>query len=232
MLTLTFHGHAFVELTTDAGSVLIDPFITHNPACTLTLEQVGQKNITHIFITHGHADHVGDTLAIQQMFPDCQIITVYWLAKYLTTQWAKNIHGYGIGGTYIDAELGLSAKFFTAVHDGGIMESGLSTWPAGILCVRGGKKIYHAGDSALTKDFELLAPYQIDVALLPIGDIYTMGIDDAVLATQMILPKQVMPIHYNTREKINADAQQFAELIRTKTVAQPLILAPGGSTTI
>ncbi len=77
MLTLTFHGHSFVELTSDAGSVLIDPFITHNPVCALTLDQVRGKNITHIFITHGHADHVGDTLAIQQMFPDCQIITVY-----------------------------------------------------------------------------------------------------------------------------------------------------------
>ncbi len=232
MLTLTFHGHSFIEINNGAESLLIDPFITHNPVCKLTLDQVRAKNITHIFITHGHADHVGDTLEIQKMFPECQIVTVYGLAKYLTAQWATNVHWFGIGGTYRDAWRDLTAKFFTAVHDGGIMESGLSTWPAGILCTRGGKKVYHAGDSALTKDFELLAPYEIDVACLPIWEVYTMDIYDAVLATQMIAPKQVVPIHYDTRPKVAADEQQFAALVREKTPTQPVILVPGESWTL
>ncbi len=225
MLEVIYHGHSFVEISSAQGSILIDPFITGNPACDLTLEMCGSRPTTHICITHGHADHVGDTIALSQLFPQAQIVTVYGLAKYLQSQWVANVHGFGIWGTYHDT--GVSIKFFSAIHDGAILETGICTTPAWVLVTIGGKHIYHAGDTGLTNEFTLLQPLHIDLALLPIWGVYTMDVADAIRAVEMIIPKIVVPIHYSTWPKLKADDQAFARGVMLTPGVVPKVLKPG-----
>lgn len=224
MIETIFHGHAFVEILNDQWSILIDPFITDNPICESTLEQVFEKNVTHIIVTHGHGDHVGDTIALTHRFPHAQVIAVYGLAKYLTKQWVNNVQGFGVGWTYHDTHC--SIKFVTAIHDGAILETGLSTQPAGVVITLWGKRIYHMGDSALTLDFWLLKSTPIDVAFVPIGWTYTMDVDDALAAVALFMPKVAVPIHYNTRPKLKADDQRFARECMANNYAVPKVLKP------
>ena len=224
MIEAIFHWHSFVELQYDWWTILIDPFITWNPSCDCTVEDCLKKNITHILITHGHWDHIGDTLALARQNESIQIITVYGISKWLETEAIKNVHGFGIGGTYSDAIV--SVKFYTAIHDGAILETGISTQPAWLLISLSWKNIYHAWDSALTLDFWLLKNKHIDVAFLPIGWTYTMDVDDAIEAVALMNPKIAVPIHYNTRPKLKADDQRFAREIMTQNLAVPKVLRP------
>lgn len=224
MIEAIFHGHSFVELRHEWWSLLIDPFITWNPACDCTLDACLQKNITHILLTHGHWDHIWDTLTLVKQNKSIQIVTVYGIAKRLEDQWIDNVHGFGIWWTYTDAVV--SVKFYTAIHDGAILETWLSTQPAWLFISLLWKNIYHTWDSALTLDFWLLKHKHIDVAFVPIGWVYTMDVADAIEAVALIHPKIVVPIHYNTRPKLKADDQRFARDIMTQNLAVPKVLRP------
>ena len=227
MLEAIFHGHSFVEIKTDVLCILIDPFITWNDACDLSVEDVSKKQIDAVIITHGHEDHIGDTREIVKQ-TGAQIITSYELGKYFMDEWKiENVSTHGTWW-WVQYEW-FHVKFFQAWHGWGITSftHGYTTVAAGVIVTVWEKQIYHAGDTWLTKDFELLGEYyDIDVAFVPIWDRYTMWPEDAVRAVGMIQPKYVVPIHYNTWPKIKADDIWFAREVMMANIATPKILKP------
>ncbi len=230
MLEVYSHGHSFVEIETEKGSILIDPMIVDNPLCDITLQQIYSKNILAIINTHGHADHMWNTFDIAQK-TWCKVISTFeviWF--YRQEKWLNNLEAMHIGWEYNFGNF--SVKFTQAIHGWWIYTKWwfLPGKAAGVIVRIQGKNIYHAGDTGLSYDMKLLWEYDnIDLAFLPIGDRFTMGIKDAIIATEFIKPKMVAPIHYDTWEAIKADAEEFAREIMKKSLAIPKVLKSGQS---
>lgn len=209
-MQIFYHGHSHVEIEAKFGSILIDPFISGNPSALRDVDWFLGKSIHTIILTHGHSDHLWDTVELAHK-TECKIITTYELWAYLQKKCSlKDVHTMGIGGEFDFTDF--RVKLTPAVHGGGIgeMDSGMYCTPAGAIIRVNWKNIYHAGDTALTYDMKLLWEYEsIDLAFLPIWDNYTMGIDDAVKAVEFINPKQVVPIHYNTLPLIQVKPEEF-----------------------
>lgn len=205
-----YHGHSFVEIEASFWNILIDPFITGNSQWLRPLEFFLEKSIHTIILTHGHSDHIGDTMELAHK-SECRVVTTYELWTYLQKiNMLKNVHSMWIWGQYDFKDF--KVKFVPAIH--GWWIGGLDTYhhctPAWVILRLEWKNIYHAGDTALTMDMKLLWEYDsIDLAFLPIGDNYTMWIDDAVIATSFIKPKKVVPIHYNTFPLIQVKPDEF-----------------------
>lgn len=210
-MEISYHGHSVVYIKTDTHKILIDPFITGNPLCDLDPESI---EVDVILLTHGHNDHVGDTFAIAER-TGAQIVALNELAVYLG-QKGLNAHGMNIGGSY-DFDFG-RVKFTQAFHsssyeeeDGSFIYTGM---PGGIILTIGDKTIYHLGDTALFSDLKLYGEaHDIDLAFVPIGDNFTMGPEDALLAAKWIKAKKVVPVHYNTFPVIEQDPDKFAEKV-------------------
>ncbi len=213
-MKILFHGHSFVELSYSQWSILIDPYINGNPSCDVTFDDMIAKNIVAIVVTHGHDDHIGETVELAQV-SNAVVITTYELGKYLMNEkWLENVSTHGIWWwvDYGDYHI----KFFQAWHGWWITSytHGYTTVAAGVILSIWWKTIYHAWDTGLFLDMKMLKKlYDIDLAFLPIGDRYTMWIKDASIATGWIKPKRVVPIHYNTWEKISADTDKFEKLV-------------------
>lgn len=222
MMELSYHGHSIVKIKTETFELLIDPFISGNP---LTDLKVDEQNPSYILLTHGHNDHVGDTVEIAKR-SGAKVIAPNELANYLTTLGIETI-GMNIGGQ-ASFEFGM-VKYTQAFHSssfetdtGEIIYAGM---PAGILLTLEGKTIYHAGDTSLFGDMRLIGErHEIDVAFLPIGDHFTMGPEDAAYATELLRPHLVVPVHYNTFPPIQQDPNVFKELV---TQCEVTILQPG-----
>lgn len=228
-MEIVYYWHSFVEILTDFGSILIDPFITNNASCPITVKDVYKKKIIAVINTHWHIDHIGDTANIAHE-SKCKVVATFELAMYHKNKnYIRNIIPMHIWGEFKFKKF--SVKFVNAVHGGGIGEYPFENWKAAWVIVRiNWKNIYHAGDTALTYDMKLLWDYDnIDVALLPIWWVFTMWVDDAVVATKLIKPKIVVPIHYNTWETIKADPQIFAKKIMQENVSNPKVLLPSQS---
>lgn len=218
----TFLGHAAVSLSDGETSILIDPFLTGNPQAKISADEV---EANYIVLTHGHGDHVGDTVAIAER-TGATCIATYELALWLQSK-GCDVHPMGIGGAH-DFPFG-SVRYTVAHHSGGVGELGdrYVGNPGGVIIDFGGKLVHHAGDTALTYDMKLIAErFAIDLAFLPIGSNFTMDIDDAVKATGFIRPRKVVPVHYNTWPPIEADPQDFAAKVSERTATEPVILAP------
>jgi L-ascorbate metabolism protein UlaG (beta-lactamase superfamily) len=229
MATLTWHGHSCFMLETDDGTrVLFDPWLDDNPAADVKADDVGK--VDYILVSHGHGDHFADCVKIAKR-TGATVVSTYELVAFTQEQGAKNGHGMNIGGAY-SFPFG-RVKLTPALHTGSIAgdESGTHTTdPAGFLVsLKEGTRLYHAGDTALIMDMQLLAG-QVDVALLPIGDNFTMGPDDAVRAVEFIRPRTVVPMHYNTFDVIEQDPEAFRSAVGG--LARVEILKPGQSLSI
>ena len=221
-MQISYHGHSIVKVKTDGYTILFDPFITGN---SLTDLKVDEQKPDVILLTHGHNDHVGDTVEIAKQ-SGALVVAPNELAVYLSWQ-GIDTHPMHIGGAH-QFDFG-KVKLTQAFHgssyitdDQQIIYTGM---PSGILLFVEGKTIYHAGDTALFSDMKLIGEnHPIDVAFLPIGDNFTMGLEDAARAAQFLKPKEIVPIHYNTFPAIEQDPQEFAEMVSTTSVR---VMNPG-----
>ena len=204
---MRFLGHATWLIESEGVKIVIDPFITGNPQSPVQVRDLFDVN--YIIVTHGHGDHLGDTREIA-VRSGATVVCNYEIGLYLGSKGVTNIHTMHIGGR-AKFDFGW-IKLTPAVHGSSIQERNSIIYggmPAGVLIEIGGRRIYHAGDTGLTKDMELLADEMVDVALLPIGGNYTMDVYDAAKAVAMIKPKLAVPMHYGTFPVIEADPEEF-----------------------
>lgn len=221
MLKLIYHGHSAFEIKTDKYTVLIDPFFTNNKNAKVKPADI---KADFIILTHAHGDHIGDSMEIAKN-NDATIIAVHELSEYIIAKGFKS-HGMGIGGQR-DFPFG-RVKFTIAHHSSSMESEGLYMGEAaGIILNIEGKTIYHAGDTGLFLDMKLIGEMQnIDYALLPIGDNYTMGIDDAVKAVEFLNCKTVSPIHYGTFDVIDTNPGEFRR--KVESIGKKCVILPYG----
>lgn len=229
-MRVTYQGHSCVFVEVGGKKVIIDPFLNGNPKTTVKAEEV---EADYIILTHGHGDHTGDALAIV-LRTGATIIAVHELAEYMSWKGAK-VHGMGLGGSY-SFDFG-KVKFTPAFHSSSVEDPETKSFiytgmPAGVLIMAEGKTLYHAGDTALFSDMKLIGElHQPDLAFLPIGDNYTMGPEDALIAAEWLRAKRVIPIHYNTFPLLKQDGGAFVKKLTEKGI-QGIELMPGQSYTV
>jgi L-ascorbate metabolism protein UlaG (beta-lactamase superfamily) len=220
-MQIRFLGHAAFELNDGETSVLIDPFLTGNPKAAVAADDL---NPDAILLTHGHADHLGDTVSIAKR-TGAEVVAIVELANELSGEGLENVRDPNIGGT-VQLDWGW-ARLTPAWHTS-MTPKGTANTPAGLLIGMGGKVIYHLGDTGLFSDLALVGRREaIDVALVCIGGHYTMDRHDAVEAVRLTRPKLAIPCHYDTFPAIETDVQAFKAEVEAAGAAQVVVLAPG-----
>ncbi len=225
-LTLTYLGHSAFALESDGNTVLVDPFLNGNE---LSSAKTDDFTPSTILLTHAHNDHVGDTVEIATR-SGATVIGTFELVTWLMQQGVENGVPANHGGT-VQFEGG-STKLTPAWHtssyqtDRGFVAAGL---PVGHVVRFGGNTVYFAGDTSLFLDMQLIADEDLDVAILPIGDNFTMGPKDAVKAASFLRAGTVIPCHYDTFEPIKQDPQAFKAEVEESTASKVVVLAPGES---
>jgi L-ascorbate metabolism protein UlaG (beta-lactamase superfamily) len=207
MLKLTYYGHSAFRCDDGTTSLVIDPFLNENPVSPVKAKDV---KADYVVLTHGHGDHFGDSIEIARR-NNATVIAVNELANYCANHEVK-AHNMHIGGGY-NFPFG-RLKFTIAHHGSAANDFTYLGNPAGVVITIGGKTIYHTGDTGLFLDMKLIGElHPIDVMLCPIGDNFTMGIDDAVKAVEFVNPKLAIPMHYSTWPIIQADPNEFVSKI-------------------
>ena len=222
MAIIRYLGHSFFEvvlLGLDGApkTILMDPWV-ENPQSPVKLDEYRDKKVDYIIVTHDHGDHIGNAIELAKL-TNAQIIGIYEIASYAGQQGVKGIGG-NIGGFLKIPDLGvvLTPAFHSSNRGA----------PTGVIVIGQDIRLYHAGDTGLFSEMTLLHElYNIDVALLPIGGHFTMGVREAVKAVELLKPRITIPMHYNTFPVIQADPYEFKKLVEEKTNTKVVILKPG-----
>ncbi len=215
-----FLGQSGFSVRIGEHHLLIDPFLTGND---LAVDEPGDFSPSHILLTHGHADHYGDTEEIAKR-SSATVVSSFEIAEYLGKK-EIGAHGMNPGGSFTFPFGKL--KFTPAWHSNSLPDGTYGGMPMGMVLEAEGKRVYHAGDTALFSDMTLLARGGLDLAFLPIGDNFTMGPDDALEAVKLLRPKQVVPMHFNTFPVIEQDPEAFKRAVEAETDAVVVVLRPG-----
>lgn len=219
---LTWLGHATWRVRTDEHTVLVDPFLDDSPTAPVKAAEV---DADYILVSHGHADHIADAAPIANR---CDATVV---ANFEIAQWLQKKHrvrrtiGGNLGGG-VDLPFG-RVQFTLAHHSSQLPDGSYGGNPCGFLIKLPALTLYFAADTGLFSDLERIGRAGIDAAVLPIGDLYTMGPDDALEAVRLLRPKRVLPSHYNTWPPIAQDAARWAERVRAETSTEPIVAEPG-----
>lgn len=222
-IKLTWLAHSGFILEINGKTVLIDPFLSGNPLAPMKVEEL---QADFILVSHGHGDHSSDVAAIAKR-TDARVIANVEVAGWIAKQGAKNTIGINTGG---GRDFGFGRVELTqAFHSSSMPDGSYGGQPNGFIIFAPGVTFYHSGDTALFSDMQLFGDKGIDVAMLCVGDFYTMGLDDSLKAIRYIRPKSVLPMHYNTFPPIEQDIALWAQRVHTETQAKAIVLDPGGS---
>ncbi len=222
-----WYGHSTIGLDTGKYHIIIDPYFTGNPAASAQAKDI---NPDYIMVTHGHGDHIGDTVPMAKR-TGAEVISNAEIVSWVKKQGVENTHAQHLGGGH-QYPFGY-VKFTLALHGSGLPDGSSGGNPAGFLVTTNeGHKIYFAGDTGLFGDMSLIGEEGLDLAMIPIGDNFTMGPSDALRAVKLLHPKVVIPIHYNTFDLLNQDEKSWASQVEEQTGAKVVLLKPGESYTL
>lgn len=218
-VTVTFHGHATFTLDVNGIKLIVDPFLKgNNPLAQTSADDI---DVDYVLITHGHEDHVADAVVIAKRC-DATLIANYEIADWFSRQGVAKTHPQSIGGGF-NHEFGY-LKMTPALHGSKLPDGEYGGMPAGFLLKTPNSTIYIAGDTALFSDMSLVGEHDVDLAILPIGDNFTMGPDDALRAVTFVNPKKVIPCHYNTFGLIAQDPHDWADRVNAQTSTEAIVL--------
>jgi L-ascorbate metabolism protein UlaG (beta-lactamase superfamily) len=220
---VTWLSHSGFLLDINGTSVLIDPFLTDNPLATIRTDEIPAD---YILVTHGHDDHLGDTVPIAKR-TNATVIASTQICAWLQKQGIQRTHGQNVGSS--DSYPFGQVSFVKAEHGSSLPDGTEAGQACGIVLTADNKKLYFAGDTGLFSDMQAIGKLGIEVAFLPIGGKYTMGPDESLQAVEWLKPKAVFPIHYNTWDEIQQDVVRWAQRVHNTTSAKAIVLDPGSA---
>ncbi|MBC7194361.1 MAG: metal-dependent hydrolase [Caldisericia bacterium] len=222
---LTYFGHSCFSIKWEEGEIIIDPFLDFEKA----KEYLKNIKITHIFITHGHQDHIGETVKLYEIFKP-KVAGIYELTLYLNKKGVKEEDLIPINFSgFLSFPFG-KVKMVNALHSSSFLENENIVYlgnPCGYIFKMGERTIYHMGDTGLSYEFKMIGELEkIDISLTPIGGNYTMDIDDAITAVKFLKPQYVIPMHFDTFPEIKVDLNIFKNRVEFETNSKCIILKP------
>ena len=226
-IELTWFGHGTWQISMPEHTILLDPFFDDNPSSPVKAAEV---DADFILISHGHFDHIADAAAVANR-TNATVVAIYEVAQWLAQNGeVKETIGMNIGGG-VQLPFG-HVKMTPALHSSQLPDGSYGGEPAGFILTLNGQRIYFACDTGLFSDMTLISNQGIDLAVLPIGDLFTMGPADSIEAIRLLRPKRVAPAHFNTWPPIEQDSDAWALRVKQETDSDPVVLNPGGQFTL